>query len=71
MSGDVVNHFDWLSDPVVLLIFHKLDVRSLLNCSSTCVRFYKIAYDKSLKRDINLQDKDVDIGLLRKVCFWF
>lgn len=69
MSGDAVNHFDGLSDPVILSIFHLLDLRSLLNCSATCVRFYKIAQDKTLKRYIDLQDKDVNTGLLRKVGF--
>lgn len=67
MSDDAINHFDGLSDPVILSIFHLLDLRSLLNCSATCVRFYKIAQDKTLKRYIDLQDKDVNTGLLRKV----
>lgn len=55
-SKDVeLNYFDELSDPLILTIFHKLDLKSLLNCSATCVRFYKIAQDKSLKRYINLR----------------
>ena len=62
-----MNYFNELSDPIILSIFHRLDLKSLLNCSLVCVRFYMIAQDRSLKRIIELSGKDVDIGLLRKV----
>lgn len=66
-KDEKANWFDSLPDSVILNIFHKLDLKSLLSCSGVCLRFYKIAQDRSLKRDIDLSGKDVDIGLLRKV----
>lgn len=61
------NYFHKLPDHLILFIFHRLNLKSLLSCQQTCLRFYNISHDKTLKRVIELKGKEVELGLLRKV----
>eukprot|EP00095_Tigriopus_kingsejongensis_P010595 maker-scaffold818_size92908-snap-gene-0.20 protein:Tk10595 transcript:maker-scaffold818_size92908-snap-gene-0.20-mRNA-1 annotation:"f-box lrr-repeat protein 7-like" len=57
------SYFDWLSDELILNVMSYLSTPSLCLCSRVCRRFYFLAWEPQLWRDITLSGDQLNVDL--------
>ncbi|KAF2900448.1 hypothetical protein ILUMI_05743 [Ignelater luminosus] len=59
-----INHFEHLSDEVILQIFHWLPKRSLANAALVCRRWHQLAQDESLWTRMDVSNRCLEPGAI-------
>ncbi|KAF5306975.1 hypothetical protein FQR65_LT07197 [Abscondita terminalis] len=62
-----INHFQQLSDEVILQIFYWLPKRSMINASLVCRRWYRLSQDDSLWSRMDVSDRHLEPGALGQI----